>query len=40
MEKTHIIIKERDHLKTIGPTDIAIKGADLAIITTMALTAE
>jgi hypothetical protein len=40
MEKTHITIKERDHLKMTGPTDIAIKGADLAITTTMDLTAK
>jgi hypothetical protein len=40
MGKTHITIKERDHQKTTGPTDIAIKGADLATTTTTALTAK
>jgi hypothetical protein len=32
--------KKQDHLKTTGETDTAVKGGDLAIMTTMALTAK
>jgi hypothetical protein len=40
MEQTCITIKERDHLKMKGPTGTAIRGADLATTTTIALTAK
>jgi hypothetical protein len=40
MEKTHITTNEHDHLKMTGPIAIAIRGIDLATMTTMTLTAK
>jgi hypothetical protein len=33
-EKTHTTTREQDHLNTIDPIGITVKGADLAIMTT------
>jgi hypothetical protein len=34
MERMRTTIREQDHLKTIDPIDITVRGADLAIMTT------
>jgi hypothetical protein len=34
MERTRTTTREQDHIKTIDPIDITVRGADLVIMTT------